>query len=212
MPVDAILAVRVWFALLSAGALSAGCNGSTGGASCTQVSPCGGNVVGTWTIQNACVIAQSHTGTAVASCPGSSEQVEWITETGTVSFNADMTYSDSRQQSVSVTLMLPQSCTLGSLTLTCSQLTTILDQNAGDAGTPPTCTTAGSGCDCSVEGSSQASHTGTYSINGDTITFMPNGGTPTTATYCVQGNTVYASDSMSGSGTTVTLQYVATKQ
>jgi hypothetical protein len=146
------------------------------------------------------VTSQSETVDGGAFCPGISEQVVSVTATGTVTFNADMTYSDNYQESVSVALVIPQSC-LTSKGVTCSQVTP-----------PTTCTTSGSDCDCTTESSSHQLHTGTYSLNGNTVTFMPSGGTPITDTYCIQGNTGYVFRSVSGGGASASLEFVATKQ
>ena len=58
--------------LVSVAALLAGCGGSSdgggGGGSCGKVSPCGGSLVGTWTITSSCESVSNFT--VGAECPG----------------------------------------------------------------------------------------------------------------------------------------------
>ena len=75
-------------------ALLAGCGGSSdggGGGSCGKVSPCGGSLVGTWTITASCESVSNFT--VGAECPGATIDESQITTSGTLVFNADMTFT-----------------------------------------------------------------------------------------------------------------------
>src|SRR5579872_7012075 len=97
-----------------------GCSGnsvSTLG-TCSPVAPCGGDVVGTWNIigASACGSASS------ASCPGLIITVPSISESGTLTFNADLTYSVSLSQSIAEAITVPDSClSSGTASVTCDQ-------------------------------------------------------------------------------------------
>src|SRR4051812_49023030 len=88
--------------LTGAGATSggAGTTGTAGtgggGASCPNVTPCGGNVVGTWTVASSCLTVSGalDLGLVGAGCP-SAPVTGTLAVTGTFTANADGTYSDN---------------------------------------------------------------------------------------------------------------------
>ena len=80
--------------LISAAALLAGCGGSSsggGGETCGKVSPCGGSLVGTWTVAALCESVSNFTGGT--ECPGATLDESQIVSSGTLVFNADMTFT-----------------------------------------------------------------------------------------------------------------------
>jgi hypothetical protein len=82
-----------------------GCGGS--GGMCGNTAACGGDIVGTWTIASSCVSGSS---AISATCPGETVDGANLKVTGTVTYNADMTYTANSILSGSETLMLPLSC------------------------------------------------------------------------------------------------------
>jgi hypothetical protein len=182
-----------------------------GGGNCGKVSPCGGNIVGSWKITNSCV-TNSTINPMNTSCPGETGKVNSF-DYGTATFNADGTYSTSTGGSASETLTIPKSCVS---TITCDQLTMAL--NNTDGGASGTCVTSGSNCDCTFAISAQTStETGTYTTSGTSITTTPASGTAGTNGYCVQGSTLYYTSlptmSMGTMGqSSVMAAFVATKQ
>jgi hypothetical protein len=161
-------------------------SGNGGGGSCPQVSPCGGDLTGKWTVSNACVTSSQSS--VDGGCAGETEQIGSLSASGTVQFNSDKTYSTNVSLSVSATLSIPTSClSSGGITLTCSQLQMSINTDAGTV----SCNTSGSDCDCTLSETSATNETGGYTVSGDTLTTTPSGKAATTDTYCVQGNTLY---------------------
>jgi hypothetical protein len=144
----------------------------------------------------------------MSTCPNETVQVTSTTASGTLTFNADMTYTAVVSESVFETATVPQSClSAGGATVTCEELAMAFDATTiGDAGTlAATCTTSGSNCNCNITLSLQsATATGTYSVSGDSLTTMSQNGVGS-GTYCVAGNTLNVISSpdggtMSGTG------------
>ncbi len=185
----ACLAVAV-AAMAAVAAMVACSSGGGGGSSCAQVSPCGGSVTGTWNIVSVCATSGLGTSDAGSTCPGESEQITSLSGSGTITFNPDMTYSSDTTASATLTLTIPSSClTVGGTTVSCSELQT--EVSAGDGGTV-SCNTSGSDCDCTISQTNHSSvETGTYSVSGSMLELTQTGSTPSTNTFCVQGNTMY---------------------
>lgn len=183
------IGVSAWFAALATVAACGG-NSSDNGGNCGNVSPCGGNVAGTWKITNVCA-SGTLSNSLGSTCPGASEQVSSINASGTATFNTDGTYSTSTTASASVTLTIPNSClSQGGITISCGTIGSTLANP--DAGTSGSCTTNGSNCDCTVASSPMSSSSaGMYTTSGTTITTTPTGSTASSNGYCVQGNTLY---------------------
>jgi hypothetical protein len=205
--------------VLVACALASGCssqqNSSAGStstsASCaTPFSACGGNVVGTWNLANACVSKFVNPGNMA--CPASTAQL-MENVSGSITFNDDGTFVTDANTTIVETLSIPATCLVDAgATETCQQLQNAFNQPT-EAGPPPavtSCTSAMGGCSCQLTdtlmgGGQKAS----YSTLKSRIAL---GGAPP-AQYCVQGNTLRleaeVSNGMPGSAT-ITL--VATKQ
>ncbi len=163
-----------------------GCSSSGGGnqsALCSDVTPCGGNVVGTWTITSSCL---SSTYTTAEAC-GSVPALDTMTVAGSVTLGSDMTYSRTTSLAGTEATTVPASClTTGGVTLTCAQI----QQELATLGNTATCT-GGSGGGCVRDApitSSSTTETGTYSTSGDTITLTSSTGSASTSPYCVSGN------------------------
>jgi hypothetical protein len=159
--------------------------GSAGGsASCPNVSPCGGDVVGTWTVTQSCLTGSQDLSNV---CAGASAEVDYMI-TGTVTFNADGTFSSSSPGgSIVIHDHYPSGCKPEGLT--CDQL----GQLAPDGGRATiTCATDSTGaCNCVETIASTAGTTsGTYSRSGDSLTTSHDGGTGM-GSYCVQGGLLY---------------------
>jgi hypothetical protein len=143
-------------------------SGGQGGASCSNATPCGGDLVGTWTVDSSCLTVSgavdlSTLGLGCASAPvAGSLQV-----TGAWTGKADGTYWDNTTTSGAGTIMLPASCLNISGTLvTCDAMASILQvQGYGSV----SCTAAADGgCTCPVA----VRHTGSMGLlasNGSTI-------------------------------------------
>jgi hypothetical protein len=192
-------ALGAWV-LAAAGAFVAPACGSNGGDRCGEVQPCGGEVVGSWSWSRACPSAKAYTTQAQATCPESSVASVSQSVTGTVTFNADLTF---RFENVSNTLE-----TNNSFPLSCQALTTCTDLDRHETSNAQTIDTTCTGtttctCDSTVSTSGRTA-TGTYSTAGAALTLILDGVTATTG-YCVEGNRLHQITFASGAGQTVIL-------
>ncbi|HEY8922748.1 MAG TPA: hypothetical protein VIU64_00135, partial [Polyangia bacterium] len=112
------------------------CGGSSGN-SCANAAACGGDIVGTWTIQSSCVSASASM--FADSCPTATVATSDLKITGSVVYKADLTYTSTSSMSGTATVHLPASClTSGGVTVTCAQLTQLIAAKP-DPGVTVTC-------------------------------------------------------------------------
>jgi hypothetical protein len=113
--------------------------------------------------------------------------------TGTVTYNADLSYSWTFAASSTGTTFLPQSCFgQAGLPATCEELNALF-QSTVTANLTATCTADGAGnCTCNVRETVPATtQSGTYSANAaGLLTQSPTGGASTLSDYCVRGSTL----------------------
>jgi hypothetical protein len=172
-----------------------GCSsGGGGGGGCANAAACGGDIVGTWTVTSTCVTA---TGSAsVPNCPSATLNSVSIGLTGTITYNADLTYTGNSTTSLTETVTLPASClTQQGVTATCAQLTQNLATNPDFKSA--NCT-GSSGCTCTVAAKdSVMTDTGTYTTTAaGKLNETTNGSTTVDSSdYCVKGTTLTVSPS-----------------
>jgi hypothetical protein len=192
--------LTVW--LVAAGALAAPACGSSATKNCGQVQPCGGDVVGAWTLTWACPSAAAYTAQAAQSCPDSSVSSISQDVSGSLIFNADLTF---RLENVSNTL-----ATNNSFPRSCQAITACADLDRHQANTlqsiDTTCTGATT-CTCeSTVTTFGRTATGTYSTAGSALTLILDGVT-TTLGYCVEGSRLHQITLVTGApaagGTTI---------
>jgi hypothetical protein len=195
-----------WTAGFAIGVMLVGCssNSSGSGGNCGKVAPCGGDIVGTWKVVDSCADSAQAT-TSTGSCPGETLQVASFSASGTITFNADMTYTDSLTESASATATAPTSClSTGGIPVSCDRYAKFLaDVTPADAGASTTCAVSGSTCSCHVILSGLVVHEmGTYSLSGNTFssTVSPSTAMGNAAGYCVQGNTLHITSTLMGMG------------
>src|SRR5512146_2368902 len=105
---------------------SGGTNASAGsGGACADVTPCGGNAVGTWSVSSSCLKVSStnldisHAGLDPRSCKNVGLSGS-LSVTGTWTANADGSYTDGTTTSGTVQLQLPAGClNISGTTTTC---------------------------------------------------------------------------------------------
>jgi len=182
------------------GGSGGGGTGGSSGNSCGNVAPCGGDIVGNWTITGACV---SEPTTADPSCPGYAVSNVSATESGTVSYTAAGTYSATFTRTLQYTETIPATCIDPATCADLADTYALLGVSASCAGTTV--------CTCSVATSGTGSETGTYATSGTTLTATDTvSGDVDTMAYCVQGNTVHLL-SYNGAGQ-VTSEQIAQRQ
>ena len=160
--------------------------GSTDNGSCPNLTPCGGDIVGEWTLKEVCFdIAPP--AALLALCPDATFRVSPATATGMVSFKADNTMSSSATISFQEFVGFPNSC------LTADECTAFGNQISTAAGvTGGQCSyDASTGCSCSLTSNQPSMSTGTYQVQGTNVTVTnATSGATEVDSFCVSGDTL----------------------
>jgi len=175
-----------------------GAAGSGGGdASCSNVTPCGGDLVGTWTVTSSCLdvsgeVDLSNFGLGCASAPVTGS----LRVSGSWTANADGTYSDNTTTMGVETLELPPSClgTGGTIVL-CPRIAAPLTSLGYAAVTcADSATNAGCACPATIYqpgglglAPMYPSASGQYTTAGSTLTITAG---EQEYSYCVRGDTL----------------------
>ncbi|HYQ02526.1 MAG TPA: hypothetical protein VER96_27830 [Polyangiaceae bacterium] len=184
--VGRILGSRVVFAV---GLLVCSCGGSSESTgkegSCSTGTPCGGDVVGDWTIKDMCLDISMTT--MLQSCPSATFRLSPFTTTGTVSFKANNTMTSSAVIAFQEFIQIPATC------LKESDCTLLRDSFLNVTSvTDAQCNwDASAGCGCTVSTSQSTMNSGTYQVQGNNLTTTSGvTGAAETDTFCVSGNTL----------------------
>src|ERR1041384_1059187 len=136
----------------STGGIS-GIGGKAGGgaptASCNSVTPCGGDVVGTWEVQSSCMTLSGDMDVSIASlgCP-TVPVTGSLTTTGTLVANADGTFTDNTITTGSATFPLAPGClSISSVQGTCDRVGSIFQALGW---TTSSCVDTNGQCNCTV--------------------------------------------------------------
>jgi hypothetical protein len=172
------LAVLVIVSGALAGA-GAGC-GSNALGTCGKEAPCGGDVVGTWTLVGGCLNESA----AIESCPGASIDVADISASGTLSFSADGHYTADIREQVHAHETVPLTCT-GASGSDCAAL----NQSAqGDRQTLMLTCTGSTTCDCTITSTVTLAGEGSYTVSGTTLSGTGDLGAPS---FCVKDDVLH---------------------
>jgi hypothetical protein len=177
------------FTIALAPMLSA-CGGGNG--SCGKVQPCGGSVVGNWTISGECFNSASLNMDVMADCPGATVNTSGVKVSGSATFDANGNYTVMETVSLSATETIPASClSMNGLTLTCAQLDQLIKQSvASDPTVFQSASCSGnSSCTCRFTLAPQTmNESGTYTTSGTSLMLS---GSSSAAQYCAQGNELH---------------------
>jgi len=174
------------------------CGSSSGSSSCGKLQPCGGDIVGNWTIADACVSNTTVTmqvGRILSNCPSLTATASGVHATGSVSFNTDLTYTVTETLTTSGQATIPASCLQsGGTTLTCAQLDQrfqqIIAANSMDLQSAH-CSGSGS-CVCDVTLAPMTTNeTGTYVADGVILNTTNTANVLNIFDYCVQKNDLH---------------------
>jgi hypothetical protein len=178
----------------SGGTMSTGgSSGGGAGGSCTNVVPCGGDVVGTWTVTSSCLkvtgqLDMSMLGLGCVSAPVTGA----LHVSGTWTANSNGTYSDNTTTSGNEQITLPASClNVSGVTVACDRIASVLVV-LGYASVACIGVASG-GCTCSAS-ITQTGGAGLVSIDAQTSgAYTALGNVVTTDgsaqySYCVSGN------------------------
>jgi hypothetical protein len=187
----------------SAGGSSTG--GTGGGSACSTVSPCGGDVVGTWQATQSCL---STTEDLSSACAGASATITF-NFAGTMTFGADLTYTSTSTGGGTTRYHYPGSCIPSGYT--CAQYGQLV-MAIGSYSSVDCATDAAGFCNCdAVTASVSSNESGTYATSGVTLTTM-HGGATSSAPYCVQGNLMYLMQALGDGGVQTTGSVVLERQ
>ncbi len=189
--------------------------GGTGGseAACTNVTPCGGNVVGTWNVTSSCLtvsgdldLSNLGLGCASALVTGS------LRVTGTWTANGNGTYSDNTTTTGTEIVELPTEClNVSGTRTTCERIGAPLSA-VGFASVNCTTNPATGGCTCPATidqaggigvAPMYPSASGTYTTAGSVLTITAG---EQEYSYCVSGTTLTMTPQSVGRTGTVVLQ------
>jgi hypothetical protein len=177
----------------------AGCGGSSSGSgTCSSVTGCGGDLTGTWTISSAC--AEPEDLTQPEACGNVAAHLSLLDATGTITFNADGTESQSIVVVALESLTFPTSCLPSATQCDAATATVAAQPDTTDA----SCSFSTAGCTCSGEVTASTSASGTYQISGTSVIVTAAGESPDTDPYCVSGNELTL-QSTDGNGDTTTI-------
>ena len=177
------------------GTLTAG--GSSGGgggeASCSNVLPCGGDLVGTWAVTSSCLNVTGAVDMSIIAVGCRSAPVTGsLHVSGTWTANANGTYSDKTTTSGSDQLTLPASCLqVSGTTTTCKAIGPVLQILGYDSVSCTSTTNGGCTCPATIKQtgglgmlSTDPQTSGKYTTSGNVVTTDGY----LSYSYCVSGN------------------------
>jgi hypothetical protein len=185
MKIDCLTAAITALALSFA---AAGCGSSV---STCGIAPCGGDVVGSWKAETACLdhatLEKDFLAGVRGSCPTASIGAVSMTPVGTLELAADMSFRGALVVNSTMDVIHPAACVNGA---SCGSVTEVLQSNVGANGvTSVSCVGSGS-CTCRwAQTIDIINATGTWATSGTMLTFAgaPGGNGP----YCVQGSSLH---------------------
>lgn len=175
--------------------------GSTGGsdATCGEAA-CGGDVVGTWQVDELCGWPSFQESFQDADCTGSSVELLDLAMNGTFTYRPAGTYTASLKVTGSFQLNYPSSCLQGG---TCAQFDAELqDALVADpeSGIRAVSCKGSKTCECVADlRPNTTDDTGTYETNGHVLTMTSDeDGKPSKVNYCASGKTMYMAEDNRG--------------
>jgi hypothetical protein len=149
-------------------------------ARCGTFEACGGDIVGTWGIEESCARAGPAEG-----CLQSTVTYSSYNRTGTYEFSESGELVMNERTRYSLHQSMPLSCLDGA---SCVTFESLLESDVGGAGqtvdADATCRESGSSCSCDVTASIAEMLTGSYEIDGSTLVLSSG----VEYEYCVDGS------------------------
>ena len=186
------------------GAKAMGGSGNSAGTSCSTVTPCGGDLVGTWRVTSSCLTVSGELDLSIIGIDCTRGQITSgaLQVSGTFTANSDTTFSDNTTTTGNVDFTLVEQCRHWSGTLVvCDALGRSAFPSIGFQQYPATsCQDAASGGGCTCHGGVAQSGgmgvvsvtpltSGNYTTSGSALT-ITDGFYNTSYSYCVSGNTL----------------------
>lgn len=144
---------------------------------CLTSADCGGNIEGTWMLQNACPTV--HGSQPLGTCSGSLQKVDRVQASGTIDFHGG-TSQWNVMDSLDVSFQMPVACASKG----CDAIGIAAQASASEDVDSATvlCTMEASMCICGLSTSDTDQATRQYTVSGNSVSFV---GIPTTLGYCV---------------------------
>jgi hypothetical protein len=184
--------VLLLLALASGAPGALGCGGgggdATGGATCASNASCGGNVIGTWAIAQAC----NTTASFPTACGAETYSISDNAQTGTIVFRADGSATEMLRTTGTLHDSLPPACLTNGETCADIDAARRDEVLTGTIYTAASCSDNAGTCECTLVFDTTSNATGTYTTSGSTLTVTTNG-TPNPISYCVTGSTLVMS-------------------
>jgi hypothetical protein len=172
------------------GAVGSG-GGGGGSASCLNLLPCGGNLVGTWRFTADCFdLAFLQPLAQQGFCAQASVTAATVTRSGTATFALNGTYTVSQTATAIVEYRVPFSCVSASAA-SCVAFGDLIQQYYALPGETFTCS-GSTICSCTDGVLSSGTDNGSYQTSGTGLTLTSAiDGYPSMTRYCVQGSTLH---------------------
>ncbi|HVY41176.1 MAG TPA: arabinofuranosidase catalytic domain-containing protein [Polyangia bacterium] len=169
-----------------------GSTGGTSGGSCPGLTPCGGSVVGSWTVSSSCLNVSGDMDVTLASLGCKTVPVNGTLHvTGSWSAKPDGTYADNTVTTGTMTFPLAANClSVSSVNVPCDKAAGSLQALGWES---VTCSVSGGQCTCSATGNQKggigvispwASNTGNYMTDGSGLNADGN----VDYNFCASGN------------------------
>jgi hypothetical protein len=157
----------------------AACGGDDdGGIVCEEFSACGGDPAGDWVFVDVCVDVEEIT-LGIEECPEATARFSNFNISGTVSFDPAGTYQVDQSVQATVVLTVPLSCFEGAIE-NCDEVSQLVELD---------CSASGDSCSCPDETDTDISDTGTWEVDGSSITLGPSGDDePNVSEFCIDGD------------------------
>jgi non-reducing end alpha-L-arabinofuranosidase len=195
----------------STGGTSGAAGGGGGPTSCSNVTACGGNVVGIWNVASSCLKLSGEMDMTLASLGCATVPVDgFLTTTGNFVANANGTYADNTTTTGTLSFPLAPSClSISSVQTPCDRIGSIFTALGWDT---VACTETNGMCGCVLSTVQQGGMgaivpftepTGAYTTNATDNTLTA---TNVSYSYCTAGDTLTVTPQMSALSGTIVLQ------
>ncbi len=157
-----------------------------GSPACPNGTPCGGDVVGTWTVNTSClaITGTLNLGSLGVGCSSASITAGSLQVTGKWTAAADGTFTDETTTTGSEQFTLAPAClTVSGTTTTCERITSSIGPTLGFASAICTADAVG-GCSCSA------------TVDQTAWMGIVNLGAPSSGSYTISGNTLSVNDGL----------------
>jgi hypothetical protein len=154
------------------------CGGDDDGIECSTFSACGGDPAGEWNFVDACV-DETEVSLGIEGCPEATATFgDDYAVSGTLSMNADGTYDVEQNLIGTLVLRVPLTCFAGAPE-SCDEASELLELE---------CTASGSDCECPDTTEIDSEESGTWEVDGDSLTLIPDGEAGFTGEFCIDGD------------------------